>query len=581
MAISIAPKDLLTKSQVEAALSGINLCTINTPSSKFSNTLKDTSDLVEKILKKMGLQGSTIQEMMEDFENKINSIASLTSVLNDKEYLSSMVNTYKIQMPEWKKDYDEISEIIREQAPELYQNFWEDEFSDTFTTKDVSDFLRVLIEDSIKAAGKNGILMNTTGILNGVSLQFNRLDIRKDVVGEGASFKEALHKYLEHVFKNDLKIAAKLQNFVNAASNHEKTLYIEKTLSDDSIDYQFWYDSTQGQRHSDISIKKYESDPEVRKEVNQVNANFTSTLLNSIITNAKNINPNILNSFIDKYHAAMEKLFSSDPLILYIGRNTNNIIGILGELEAGIILEIFNGGVSPEAVGALRNSQGKQLGADWWVHYGDSLIAGIQVKNSSLGNQDIGFQQISLEQIKASLAAEYSQIFDAVENLFFIRHFNYQFNKDSSGQLVRMANEKFAPVDEIINRKLAQVNAALSSVVANWLHIQTEEYSTKLKGRELGRNVLYVVNGLWYTATDMLLKVQDQIQTNGATTAFHIKMEEETYQGTKGTILDWIIHNGRGSSYTGDINDPTDFVAQFAKVKYTSAFNFGEMNSEI
>lgn len=564
MAVTIKPQDLLTKPLVEQSLTSQNLSF--TPHSSLSTHISKTQDLVTEILKAMGLQGSTIKEMMNDFQDKINSIISLTSVLNNESYLNNMVNTYKSQMPEW-KDIDLIQEELLNLANKEYTAYFEKEFTEYFTKKDVSNFLQNLIRE---IAGKEGLQTTTKATINGVQLQFNRFNILKDI-GVNESFEKILHDYLLHVFSKDLKIAQKLNKFVEAANN--KTLYQEKVLNPNSIEYRFWADTTQAQRHSDIS-KQYAKDPDFKHEIDSKNLKFKDFLYKSIISNSTGTyNKEILNLFTKSYNSAMSKIFASDPLILYIGRNTNNITGLLGEIEAGIVLELFNGRVSPQAVGALRNSYGKQLGADWWIKYGDSLIAGVQVKNSRESNFDIGFQKLSLEDIKASLKEEYGQYLEAIENLYFIRHFNYQFNRDSSGKLVRMANEKFAPTDNLINQKMAQINAALSSMAADWLHIQTNKYYDKANA-QLGRNALYVVNGLWYTATDMLLKIQDQIQTTGTSTAFHINMEEETYQGTQGTILDWIIHNGRGSSYTGDINNPTDFTAQFLKVKYTSAFNF-------
>lgn len=275
------------------------------------------------------------------------------------------------------------------------------------------------------------------------------------------------------------------------------------------------------------------------------------------------------NTFLmDKFSQALHDMVYEYPAAFFVGSNTSEIIGLLGELEGLYYLYSIMGDnhvdtskITAEWIGSVTTvGDGAKTGADLVVRLGEEIGYGIQVKNSMELTGATSLSDFTLDDIKgnkgfqaqlnAFFGPEFNNLGQMLEDLYTMLSFNIGYKHEpAKGNKVRVMpgvppfttlsnawKEGYEKLPVLINKanQLITIAAALFTRIT---YYQGQSF--------LESNTLYIIGGTAVISAaqilDDLIKQIDNIESNSKI----FFTSARTYLGDKGyTIVDYINENG-------------------------------------
>ena len=298
-----------------------------------------------------------------------------------------------------------------------------------------------------------------------------------------------------------------------------------------------------------------------------------------------------------------EHIYHQNKNAFYIGDNPNQIIGLLGEIQATYYVAMLygakNNNVLQELPPQITWQGGAQSGANNTKPHIDVLLEdliGIQVKNSTRDLQrisDINFRRINIQSLFNEVAGLNPDIKDLVTNYFGTKGFNvdYDVQVDENGRKTFIHG---GPVDwgeptsiylmskAILNSSgLANdINRLLTLCIESFMYIKTAETSEKVD-----LNSLYILGGATlYAVSEILIKLRDAIEKE-APSSFKVNSEynditiveslNHSHQRMNSDLMNATSHDIQSRLARGGGHSKSDLVA--ANIILTSSFNFGDL----
>ena len=289
-------------------------------------------------------------------------------------------------------------------------------------------------------------------------------------------------------------------------------------------------------------------------------------LLNQLLNNAKTFTnqffhvnqlpPQRQTELTERFNAALEDIIVNYPASLFMGNNSQGVIGILGEIQGLYYVYSIMGdndpSIDPSTIatwigGNTTAGSGAKTGADIIIQeVGSHMGYGIQVKNSMDEFSSTSFSDFKLKEgdnsaffTQLSNFGVPSNVITAIEDVFMMRGFNigYKYN----GTQPVAGNPKGPRVGEYktdYNRILKLVQRAqqfMALAAAMIMRIQTLEGLNYTES-----NTLWIVGGTAIiSAAQILNDLIDQI--HGVENANSFKTSAATYVGDTGyTIVDYL-----------------------------------------
>lgn len=274
-----------------------------------------------------------------------------------------------------------------------------------------------------------------------------------------------------------------------------------------------WFSLTGGHTASQAKKMKYY----------QTHLNYINEQLKIQVKEALGMNKN--KSWSQAYDAVIEHMLSTtkDPWLFFVGRNTAQITGLIGEICAMVLFyDLVGHFPSLEWAAENKNLDGGQISVDIIIYDG----YGIQVKNSvedlfeleNIANQAFHVSTASFEKLGNTFG------FDgfAIEDLYSTLNYNASYKWESKE---KSRSNVFYPglninFDDLYNDLTSLRNRfehTISYYGSNLLYMDdiTELghniYSSEA-GREMG-NVLYMMNLRVYRASDILKHIIEELET--------------------------------------------------------------------
>ena len=330
-----------------------------------------------------------------------------------------------------------------------------------------------------------------------------------------------------YTFLNQNELNVLLQNY--NLSQNTLTIYLQSK----------WLEFTKGMTATDIrkAIKNNPRMKQVRDDTNKKLINYLVSQVNVVAQ------PGL--------RTILQQMVRSNPEMFYIGVDEKQLTGLLGEAAAYTALtSLFPGKFSFQWV-AQKLYNGRQLSADFLLKEGLKAY-GIQVKNSAqvdLSNLEIGM----MSPTNIDTVFQRLHVSQNIGNALESSHFNLSYQIDNEGNISGGSNSVFDPVQAELEAFKQEVHTFLIRFAPEMLYIQNEERTDRILAnldralREMGvsGNILYIVAGRPFFASDQLEKIKEQIKllkqyyTENRTynedelTAFHIKENG-------GTIVDYL-----------------------------------------
>ena len=287
-----------------------------------------------------------------------------------------------------------------------------------------------------------------------------------------------------------------------------------------------WYNLTKGRSASEIkeSPKKGEVSFQKLGEINRKISNLIAS---------RTKNPNIVSKYI-------LKMLSTDPYIFFVGKNTNKITGILGEIAAiTAISELLkkSGKVDPNKIiqwVANHKSNNKELSIDILLRD----LAGIQVKNTSKNLEeipviDISFAQGNINSILERLSGgQWDE--DLLASVLESESFNmpvkranflepYTYRETSTGTLFKGPTPKdwkeFVDAYNLMEKVIVKTKSFLTMYAPDFLYMaapptffsQLANLDKALPGMVTGNNI-YMVAGIPHMASSQLINIKKDLK---------------------------------------------------------------------
>lgn len=594
MAISLSNLDTMAEvnANVEYLLNqqdklSNNLTSINTwIDNQLDKMLIDANEQFLNFIKTVpifkNMSFSTAEEALTQLQDELNKVRDITFIFNDKTFLTDIISAY--QQTDNSITEKEIENILnklinyygRDRVDKIISqaNFTSEQFG--------SEVINHIIDELFPSDGK---LMNIEILVEDGGTTFQTIKKQNwNILGNAKTFTK-LEDYINHYIKQSfgasnkkgkqhIKISklhtigmgldlltAKEQNTLNQL---DTDLNIETTFIEGNPSYfKTWGEIVQSKKASEINIPD-----EILLQQNNL---IKDAIFHGI---SQQLPADQIDNFNQVYYPVINNMLAVNPKLFYVGKNYNDITGLMGELQTGMYLKIL--GFENATWVAQETHSGKQYSADWMTV--DNVLGafGIQVKNSVWGNENISFGQLTFENMSDILLNatgipgldKIEEVIHFVEDIMLINQFNIMYQK-INGKATPATNKQFGPTREKIEKQLLPAAMRILRICSSvMLHIQTQEQiGENLKG--INSNVLYIVNGAAHSAGEMIqniinnsdaFKVNSSLTGSQKTDILNSKLDKDG--NGVGTIVDW-INQGH------NLNN----IKQ--NVRLTSSYNFG------
>lgn len=509
---------------------------------------------------------NTESELKSKFKKFFND-SGLISFIGPKFY-NDIVYKYKKNYAAGDADFiDYVENHFMKEVLEL-----DDEIiNETITSK----IIRLL-----KDAAKQGNFKITQGGSNELVDENNNLLLDK--------FSENREKALRIKYKNFKNDQIKQQTFIK---NNETKLKIITNLN--------YFEATQGKKKTEATEEDYENLRKVLKE--QIPIYFKEYSYTS--------------------YKILEDMLMQNPESFFIGGNSNDIIGVLGEYIVGVALNALIPSTSIQQCiqwSAKEASDRGQISSDFIVRFSNSVNFGVQVKNTGKDFDKLDEYKISFvdnasvstifNRLSNATGMDFNNFINAYSSLIISKDFNvpyiyytdkktgqtiykeyqlsanpyksYSNNKEYQN-IISKKNQGFGNYLQIRNSHLAlldQIKVFLASFAPYFLYMgidenfegglaNLEEATAQLIG---GGNNLYLVAGEPFFVSSMLQKIINELKK-------YQQMNEYT-MNTFSLESTWISQN-KDNSFNGNIVDYKNKYGDqktgvLLDVKMTSSYNF-------
>lgn len=394
-----------------------------------------------------------------------------------------------------------------------------------------------------------------------ITNSFKQIDLSGISNGVKIHFQNAL----EQILRSNPKLELTNEEILSIKNNSGVTI----DTNGQQITVEGWYDITKGLKGSDIQKKVLAGEMSIQ-EVENINNQIIS-YMSSFIPDGIVNNESVRNSFFKLVQNTINNLGStnyrtgnieSNIYSLFVGVNTNEIIGLLGELKTQYILSKFPNLRSDTVIDwtavAREESASQQLHADIIVRNAAEQI-GIQVKNSQQSSFGaISFGNMGLDAAISTLQPYIGNIPDAgesIEDVYQMVNFNIEYIRKGKNY-TSGANPAFSPSRKELLALRNYADKIMSLLAATFMHMQTYETEGYVNA-----NVLYVIGNNVFSGAQNLRRIKQEFR--GSTFrqgSFHM----DTSGGR--TIVDVLNEEGGFRSFRG--------VNSSSQIKLTSSFKF-------
>lgn len=259
-------------------------------------------------------------------------------------------------------------------------------------------------------------------------------------------------------------------------------------------------------------------------------------------------------------------ILTQDPYAFFVGKNINDITGILGEIQGIYYLAKFLG---DDFSTALKWRGGLHIGQDGKKPHQDILLGkfGIQVKNTSkedLFGSDISFANAGIETIlnKLNISSEAKDLF---YNYYATLSFNVEYHRDRRKNVgaqyvsgIRMTDkgaDHFVQLHSQLEKYENDINQLLSLFASTLMYIDIYN-----RNYNMDANVLYLLGGTAFqTASNILSTILKELELQER--SFNIRANFKKDKN----IITALNDGARGKNYS-------DFVLN--DIVLTSSFRF-------
>lgn len=313
-----------------------------------------------------------------------------------------------------------------------------------------------------------------------------------------------------------------------------------------------------------ISETTARKNPQIAKNLNNINRQIKNEIRSQLGINGSNSRA---------FDLVMNHMLNKNPYMFFVGRNVNQITGLIGEITAMILFyDLIHAYPSVEWAAQHTGLSGTQASADIIIDAG----YGIQVKNSTTDfgmienaaqELTIGFSNVSFDRLGDMLHFNS----EAIEDLYDTQLYNISYNGGhGSGTFSAGSNPHFDSTDNYIDTLIRQFETVMSIYSSSLLYMDdARNKGLNVYSGDVG-NVLYMVNLVPYLASDMLQKIVNAIEGKGNNPlSFTVEQHKDLVSGT---IVDDINPNPHsffskaGSEYTFG---PRSRNSRYLKTSYT------------
>ena len=244
----------------------------------------------------------------------------------------------------------------------------------------------------------------------------------------------------------------------------------------------------------------------------------------------------------------IDHVISKNDTVFFVGKNTNDIIGILGEIQGLYYLSKFLGGNLTKALswrgGTFEGEKGKKPHQDILLNG-----LGIQVKNTindTLGRVDFTENNIDTFLDKINLSADAKNVFI---NFYGTEAFNVEYHvertrrgrKYVSGLNLNAKNAKrFRDLRQKLLTFESDIDKLLSLFGATYMYLDVAK-----KGKKLDANILFLLGGVAFqTASQILSDILEDLKNEQA----RFKVQINTKQNRN--IIDALNYKATDDDYS-------------------------------
>lgn len=221
------------------------------------------------------------------------------------------------------------------------------------------------------------------------------------------------------------------------------------------------------------------------------------------------------------------KVLATNEYAFLVGKNNKQITGLLGEIQGLYyvhrLMQKIGGNFDESRLQWLadtRNAKGEKLSVDLLV---DNL--GIQVKNTTRDltddfarSVDFTTYRLTLRTLATQMGIEDEHLIDSIVSLFQTRMFNIEYQtqvmNDGKEKYTEGANEDFAPTRERMEWLVHRVEGMLSLWMEFAMHLGLN--ASAESALVDNNNVIYLVGGVFFGASEILSKLFTQLDDAGA-----------------------------------------------------------------
>lgn len=477
---------------------------VNAAISRLQSVINEIEVYENRILQAFGISsGENAEKELQDKFNKFYSDTGLSNL--------SGVNVEKVFLEEYRVS---VSEDLKE-TQDYIDNYIVPHMIEILKTKGTEAtkeelgkaFNKVLKNQIITCDLKNGKVVTTR---SEKSVDFNQQGVFRilasNLTKEQQNRVNKLRSYIKKNGNDKVKIDSKVevgQNEVIASIHSE------------------WYELTE-QGKSASQIKKLIEDKKITEtQFDNINIKITDLICSQVKDG----------ELVRKY---IKKMLDKDPYIFFVGKNINDITGILGEISAVTAVSELLENVDPDKVlnwVANEKVDHKKLSIDILL----KEIGNIQVKNTSkdiavIPEIDINFAQGNVDTILQKLGEGYDWNSDIIISVLESESFNVP-AKRSGKKLKETTTEttfKNTPSDwddfvetyNLMTDIIARTHTFLTTYAADFLYIsgpsdfknQLAVLDYSLQGM-VGKGIhLYITAGVPHLASSQLKIIQEDLR---------------------------------------------------------------------
>lgn len=521
----------------------------------------------------MALKTYTDVYNIDNYQTRVSDIAQGINELKDGKFYSEAAHQVERQIEILRtkerkifdtlgvKDIDHLNERLEEfkkavinlSGPGLYQSF-----VGVLKEKNAAEFKA--FNNAVDAIIAENILNNESIIDIGVENAANKvLEVLNKGVGKNVHFHSHRGMTSKTFFPSSFTAEQKKEWKAKMKKkeppfNHplaEKWVEISNIETNkNSINYEFtWFDVTE-------QLTQSEAKSLDENEVGEINKKIKNLIISKVDSEDANLISEIIDHVLHKNYYAF-----------FVGRNENDITGLLGEIQGIYYLSKFLGSFNE---GLIQWRGGTYTGDKSTKPHQDILLngLGIQVKNTTREIFDnfgeVGFTEASiptiLERINISPYAK-----DVFENFYGTVNFNIEYHYDGRRKKgtrylpgLRMSDknaERFKNERQNLLKYQQDIDNLLSLFGATLMYLDVYEDSQKLDA-----NVLFLLGGVAFqTASQILSELLEDIKREEK------KFRITTYYKQDKNIITALNSNARDPNYSQEV---------IKDIKLTSAYLF-------